>query len=108
MVKRNLRQKPPTERGLPPRPFPTAQNHVLARNIDPAKWYHFCHSYSSIFMRVLTYQDGLKVFGLNFTDDHEDPLSSDFFTYLQFGHIFRGMITDVQIFDKYLNDEEQI
>ena len=59
-------------------------------------------------MRVLSYQDGLKIFGFNFPDEGEDPLSSDFFKYLQFGYNFRGMITDVQIFNKYLNDAEQI
>ena len=53
-------------------------------------------------------QDGLKVFGFNFPDKREDPLSSDHFKYLHFGFNFRGMITDVQIFDRYFDEKEQI
>ena len=108
LVYRNVPPRPETEGGLKTRPFPSAQLFVLARNMEPSKWYHFCHSYSSILMRIFTYQDGLKVFGFNFPDNREDPLSSDFFKYLQFGYNFRGMITDVQIFDKFLTEEEQI
>ena len=108
LVDRNLPPRPTTKGGLVPRPFPSAQLFVLARNIEPSKWYHFCHSYSSILMRVFTYQDGLKVLGFNFPDERENPLPSDFFKYLHFGYNFRGMFTDVQIFDRYFTEEEQI
>ena len=108
LVDRNLPPRPTTQGGLVPRPFPSAQLFVLARNIEPSKWYHFCHSYSSILMRVFTYQDGLKVLGFNFPDERENPLPSDFFKYLHFGYNFRGMFTDVQIFDRYFTEEEQL
>ena len=108
LVYRNVPPRPETEGGLKTRPFPSAQLFVLAKNMEPSKWYHFCHSYSSTLMRIFTYQDGLKVVGFNFPDKREDPLSSDHFKYLQFGINFRGMITDVQIFDKFLTEEEQI
>ena len=108
LVYRNVPPRPETEGGLKTRPFPSAQLFVLAKNMEPSKWYHFCHSYSSTLMRIFTYQDGLKVVGFNFPDKREDPLSSDHFKYLQFGLNFRGMITDVQIFDKFLTEEEQI
>ena len=107
-VYRNLPAKPMTEGGLVNRPFPSAQLFVLAKNMEPSKWHHFCHSYSSSLMRVFTYQDGLKVFGFNFPDEREDPLSADHFKYLQFGFNLRGLITDVQIFDRYLTEEEAI
>ena len=99
LLRRIVPPKPTTERGLNFfLTFPSSQQFVLARNVGTGKWYHLCHSFITILMRILSYQDGLKIFGFNLPDEGEFPLSSDFFKYLQFGYNFRGMITDVQIF----------
>ena len=108
LIYRNIPPKPVSKGGLANRPFPTANLYVLPRNIDPSKWVHQCHSYSSIAQRALSYQDGLKIYGFNYGDEKDDPLDSDFFGAILFGYNMRGYITDVQIFNSFYEDASQI
>ena len=108
LVYRNIPPKPVSKGGLDNRPFPTANLYVLPRNIDPSKWYHQCHSYSSIAQRAFSYQDGLKIYGFNYGDEKDDPLDPDFFGDILFGYNMRGFITDAHIFNSFFDEASQI
>ena len=49
------------------------------------------------------YQDGLEVFTFNFTDVEEGPMLPNTFDHVKLGRNFRGLITDVQIYDTYFS-----
>ena len=58
LLRRIVPPKPTTERGLNFfLTFPSSQQFVLARNVGTGKWYHLCHSFSTILMRILRHQE---------------------------------------------------
>ena len=94
--------------GLINKQYPRYINYVLARNIDISTWTHFCTTYSSTLRRLVRYQNGQKVMGMQFKDEKENPLPSDFFAITQIGRNLRGMFTDLNIFSSYFDTEALI
>ena len=82
--------------------------YVLAKNIDISTWTHFCTTYSSSLKRLVRYQDGQKVHGMQFSDKRENPLPGDFFAATQIGRNLRGLFTDLNIFSKYFDTKALI
>ena len=86
--------------------LPTYHGYVLPKIINIAKWTHVCYGYSSILHQVHMVQDGLEIFSFNYTDTEEGPLPSTMFTDLRIGKNFRGLITDLQVYDKFFGKLE--
>ena len=78
----------------------------LPTDIDISKWYHICVSYSSILHHIHMYMDSLKVFSYTYQDPKEDPLPSNTFENISFGFNMRGLITDVQLYNSYMDEKK--
>ena len=94
--------------GLVNRQLPRYAYFVLARNIDTSKWTHWCTTYSSTLKRLVRYQNGQKVHGVQFKDEKEDPLPSDFFGITQIARNLRGLFTDLNIYSSYFDTDALI
>ena len=94
--------------GLNNKAYPRYINYVLARNIDISTWTHFCTTYSSTLRRLVRYQNGQKVMGVQFQDEKDNPLPSDFFAITQIAGNLRGMFTDLNIYSTYFDTEALI
>ena len=92
--------------GLGNRSMPASLWPLLPIDIDISKWYHICLSYSSVLHHVHMYMDTFKVFSYTYEDPKEDPLPSSDFENISFGSNMRGLITDLQVYDFYLDDKE--
>ena len=94
--------------GLVNKGLPIYHQYNMARDIAISKWTHICFSYSTINHNVHLYQDGIKVFNFTYGDEKEDPLSSSFFEHIRIGANMRGLLTDVQVYNKYFNEDKII
>ena len=68
----------------------------------------FCSSYSSTLHKIHQYQDGLKVFSYTYIDEVEDPMPSDTFKNLLIGKNMRGLLTDLNIYSSFFDDDAMI
>ena len=93
--------------GIGGKNLPWYHTYVFPKDIDISKWYNFCYSYSNALNHLHSFVDGLKAFSFNFQDDSE-PLPSNAFEYFRMGHNFRGLFTDLQIHDFYMDESELI
>ena len=91
--------------GLGNRRFPGCMWPFFPKDIDISKWYHMCLSYSSTLQHVHMYMDSFYVFSYTYEDPREDPLPSDAFEEIFFGRNMRGLIADVQIYNKYMDEK---
>ena len=91
--------------GLGNRAYPYWHAVNLAKNMETKKWFSFCTSYSSKLQRIHQYQDGLKVFSFQFTDEKEDPLFANTFSKIEIGGNMRGLFTDLNIYSSYFDDK---
>ena len=93
--------------GIGGKNLPSYHSYVFPKDIDISKWYHLCFSYSNTLNHLHFFVDGLKIFSFNFQDDSE-PLPANAFEFLRMGHNFRGLLTDLQIHDFYMDESELI
>ena len=94
--------------GLGNRSHPYVTQVNYPENIDTAKWYNFCTSYSSLKHRIHQYQDGMKVFGFTYPDKVEDPFPASLFENLKIGENMRGLFTDLHIYSSFFDKEAMI
>ena len=94
--------------GVGKKAFPNAHQYNMARDIAISKWTHTCYSYSSVSQNVHKYQDGLKVFNFTYTDEKENPLSPTAFAHIRIGSNMRGLVTDLQIFNRFFQEDEMV
>ena len=91
--------------GLGPTSYPIMHIYMLAKNVEPAKWQSICYSYSSSLQKFHMYQNGAKVFSFQFGDERDDPLPSTVFEKVSLLKNFRGLFTDLQIFNTWSPEE---
>ena len=94
--------------GLGNRAYPYWHAYNLAKNLETSKWFSFCTSYSSKLKRIHMYQDGLKVFSFQFTDEKEDPLLSNTFAKIEIGKNMRGLLTDLNIYSSFFDSQAMV
>ena len=87
------------------RQVPTIHHFNGAMNIDIGTWQHICNAYSYSLDMFHMYQNGLKVFSFNYTGDVKYNLDG-MFENLIFGQNIRGLITDVNIFSDFFDEEK--
>ena len=92
--------------GLANQQFPRYHRYNMARDIPISTWTHICFSYSSITQKLLSYQDGLKVFNFTFGDEKEDPLPPDTFSDIRIAANMRGLMGDLQIYSNFFNEDD--
>ena len=91
--------------GLGPDNYPVFKVYMLATNIYPAQWQNICYSYSSSLQKIHMYQNGAFVFSFHFKDDKKhNPLPSNSFGRVILGRNFRGLFTDLHIYDKFSDE----
>ena len=96
------------EGGLGGKFMPSGHRAIYPEDIQISKWYHTCTAYSSISHRMHMYHNGQKIFSFTYEDEVELPLPEDTFNLMQFGWNMRGRMTDLQIFNEFLDHNESI
>ena len=85
--------------------MPTRHHFNLAMNIEISTWQHICSSFSSSLKRQHLFQNGFKSFGFNYPKDQDVYIPDDLFAIIKLGFNLRGLITDVNIFSEYFDEE---
>ena len=93
--------------GLGGKNMPWYHIYTLPKDIDISKWYQLCYSYSNSLNQLHLYLDGLKAFSYKYEDDSQ-PLPHNAFENIRMGHNMRGSLTDLQIYNKYLDEDSLI
>ena len=88
-----------------PMSYPIMHTYMLAKNVEPATWQSICYSYSSSLQKFHMYQNGAKVFSFQYGDERDDPLPSTVFDKVSLLRNFRGLFTDLQIFNTWSPEE---
>ena len=89
------------------RQVPTIHHFNGAMNIDIGTWTHICNSYSYSLDMIHMYQNGLKVFSFNYTGDVKYNIDG-MFENLIIGQNMRGLITDVNIYSNFFDENKII
>ena len=90
--------------GLGGRQMPIA--HSVLFDLDVSKWHHSCTAYSSVLKEAQWYLDGLKVYQYKYEYEQQEPLPSNAFDVMLFGWNIRGLITDVQVYNSYFEEDD--
>ena len=94
--------------GLGDKAMPVYHAPLLPRFLQTGKWYNSCTSYSSKLRKLHLYQDGLKAHSYQYNDQEENPLRPTFFEVVKLGQNMRGLMTDVNIYSTFFEEEEMV